>query len=487
MMSAMKSRGTTPMVATLLLFVIVVSAGAIIFAAVQTNVLGPDTGSQVSRDLESFKTVQVKAFRDGTVQIFVLNRGSIDGIIDKIYVKDANGSIISTVSTNRSVKVNEIQPIFLDSSALTPWNWFEITCVTKRGNSFTAELYGSNGGFIFTNDLISKPGLNELWLRFNVSKITVNGVNYTDPFQLNNLIEIDEKTYNVSTKSAQYLGYGDSIPATYYDFDTDTGWYAGPKNTAGALDQVDNDFVHLIEKTNFISGVFGGKVSNVFYSPLNLTFAFFLNTNRMDTMQGTLQFWDWKANAYVDSGNGYWAFVKTNGKDVGNNYWQFTSIVDNDPIGRLVSKEGEWKVRINVTSAKDNLNNKFNYLALTEAYTYNNGIETIFYYNVSSKVANPMNVSELVFSTTGIFPIDSLTYYFDVYNYHDAVWENVGLISGNSNKQTFVVELVNTTVNCADYISPSKMLRTRILPANDLPLGTTVYIDQAKLMLRMLY
>jgi hypothetical protein len=47
----------------------------IVYAYVSGETVLPDTNQQVGRMLEKLKTVEVKAYRDGQFQVFIMNTG----------------------------------------------------------------------------------------------------------------------------------------------------------------------------------------------------------------------------------------------------------------------------------------------------------------------------------------------------------------------------------------------------------------------------
>ncbi|MDD1775790.1 MAG: hypothetical protein LUP94_00380, partial [Candidatus Methanomethylicus sp.] len=218
------------------------------------------------------------------------------------------------------------------------------------------------------------------------------------------------------------------------------------------------------------------------YDYLNLTFTFYVQPAMLDYMSGTVQFWNYSEDKYIQTGNGCASFTKAEGIDAGSNYLRYTFIFPKQ-LGMILESNSSWNIMVNITSSKPNpsFNNKFDYFALDEARTYANGIQTLIYFNVSDVVTDPSDVTSLIFSTTGYFP-SSVDYWVDVYNFDKATWQNWYKVSGDSSKQTSTFQIQD---DCWQYISTNKLLILRYFPEDDLPLGTTVRIDQSRLLLRM--
>ncbi|MDD1775789.1 MAG: hypothetical protein LUP94_00375, partial [Candidatus Methanomethylicus sp.] len=425
----MLSRGVSPVVATLLLVMIVVAAAFVIMGIVRSDMFSPNTGYQVNKDLENLKTVQVKALQDDTFRIYVLNKGGVDIVIDRLYMKDGFGNVVAVVTVgNVTVKVDQIKEIYVDGYGLDSWKWFDITFVTERGNQFNAELYGKLGANFPYN-----PYFNMSEYLFYVSRVTVNDMIVNNSQVYQNLSRIDGSTYNLASQYMVDLG-NVSTPASSYEYDFGEGQYATPKNNIAGLAYPDglSNYIQYETKVDpagvcSLSAQFNGKTGNYKYPYMMLTFIFDMNTARLPSMRGTVQFYDWVLNAYVNSGNGFLWFDQNNATLTSYIFQNFTTMIEK---GNLLGPNGEWSMVINMTTDNPTVM-KWDYIAVTEMLIYFNGIETILHYNVSANVNDAARVMKLTFSTTGIFPLATSSYWFSVYNFNTNQWQYLGLIVGS--------------------------------------------------------
>lgn len=486
----MKKKGVTPLVATILMVTIAVAAGAVILSFMNSSIVTADAGPEAAKAIENLRIVQVKAGFDKTIHIYVLNRGGIDATVNVLYFKDFNGSIVAVIPVNHSVGVYQIADVIFDGAGLDIWNWYEVAGVTNRGNKIVSEVPGNP----FLNDAIPGPGPNEREYRFGVSEISVNGQVITDPQVLQNLYAIDGQSYSMPTKEFAFIGYNDSGSASYFDLNGET--LEGPKT--GNLDFLsifgDGKGVHAVTNklpdSQLSCTVFSGISQNPEYDRLFLNFSVDLQSGNFLTSI-TVQFWNWETNSYATSGNGYWEQLNMDNKDYGGYYnfkIPFTSY-------QLISQGGEWTVMINITaSTTGNINVDYDYFALIFGQAYTSGIETILFFNASDHVDYIDNVTKLIFSVTGVFPTfegNQTYFWFDAFNYSHANpaqkhWQSLGVITGNNNTQTWGV--IVSGESCKSFISDDnyKKVMIRIFPVDDLPYGTTIYLEQAKILVTVL-
>jgi len=460
--------------------IVAVAAGAAILTIVSSSVTSADSTNEANRILEDLKIVQVTVGEDKTTRIFVINRGSVDSKVDRFYIKDYDGNLVAVIPVNQTVKVNEIKDCIVDAAGMDVWSWYEITGVTERGNKILSKVSGNP----FTNDALPPPGPNAHEYVFRVSNITVNGVPVTDQSVFTSLLAIDNDTYAIPSKELGFLGYNDSMAVVYYDLQGET--LEGPK-FAGieALSAYnDGNYLHVVTNnlpdSSLSSTIFNGTVQNPNYDRLLLNFSFSLQNGQFP-VNCTVEFFNWETGDYSRPGsNGYWERLNMDNSNYSGSY-NFSIPMK---LESIVSDGGNWSLRINITAGtKGNINIKYDYLALVLKNKYSNGIETLLYYNVSQHVKDPANVTKMIFSVTGIFP-DS--FWFDAFNYSHAApaekhWEILGVIEGSGSSKTWIFTVSGT--ECSDFIDNTGIVITRMLPVDDLPSGTVIQLDQAKLLI----
>ena len=481
----MKRKGVTPVVATILMVTIAVAAGAVILSFMNSSIVTADAGPEVAKTIENLRIVQVKAGFDKTIHIYVLNRGGIDANVNVLYFKDYDGNIVAVIPVDHDVKVYEIADVIFDGAGYDVWNWYEVAGVTQRGNKIVSEVPGNP----FLNDAIPGPGPNENEYVFRISEINVNGQVINDPDVLKNLYAIDGQSYSMPTREFAFIGYNNSGTATYFDLNGET--LEGPKTGNLEFLQIfgDGKGVHAVTNklpnSSLSCTIFNGKSQNPEYDRLFLNFSVDIQSGNF-LVSITVQFWNWETGEYATAGNGYWQSLNMINNDYGGHYnfkIPFSSY-------QLISQTGDWSVMINITAATTgNINVDYDYFALIFGQPYTSGIETILSFDVSSHVDSISNVTKLIFSVTGVFPPDYYYFWFDAFNYSHANpaqkhWQSLGVINGNDNKQTWGV-IVNGEA-CASFIGTDKKVMIRIFPVDDLPSGTVIQLEQAKLLVTVL-
>jgi len=87
----LRSKGVSPIIASILLILIVVASAAVVYTSISPLAALPP--SQAPTILESLKIVQVSA-EGNYLKIYVLNRGSLDATVDSVYVESTSGTLL---------------------------------------------------------------------------------------------------------------------------------------------------------------------------------------------------------------------------------------------------------------------------------------------------------------------------------------------------------------------------------------------------------
>lgn len=466
-----------PVIATVLLLAIITATVLVVYSYVSGATILPDTGQHTGKMLEKLKPVQAQGWADGRFYLYFMNTGSVDSVVDMCYVKDFNGNNLIAIPFNTSVAVGETAAFAFDpwKYGTSPWDWYEITAVTDRGNKYTANLYGFfSGGY----ELGKGPGENELDKVFSVSK--VNGTS-TYPSGLSTLVSIDGIYFNFNST---YLTskYTSKCTDSYY-FDMSSGNWKN-KDPIPALWKADKDTINyevkLANGTTYVLANFSGQTLNLKYPRIGMNFTFFTQSSLNFNI--TVQFFDWNRNAYAIAGqNGYRILNQSNlfsATDVGNNYYNVT--VEFDANG-LIGPHGEWSVLLYIaTNETPQPNYKFDYFSVSELANYINSFETLFWYNID---VPKENVTNMLFTTTGIFPSSSSKYRFSIFDFDYGCFYYLGDVAGSSSVQTAIFEV---TQLCSHYIDNSLQVCLRIMPIDDLPSLAEIKIDQTRLIVRQI-
>lgn len=483
-----------PVIATVLLLIIVSAAVIVIYSYVSGATVVPDTGQQVGRMLEKLKPVEVKGYADGQFRVFIMNTGNVDSVIDMFYVKGFVGETLlaipaSSVATDTALSAGEVMecrfdPFLINSS---PWDWFEIVGVTERGNKVITNLYGY---FTGAYELGVGPIKGEYDYAYSVFDVTIDGVS-TNPSNLPNLTAIDDT----------YFGYlandwSDTITnhaAGVFDFDLNTTYNAHfDKNYGYDLSHLEDygssTVLHFNVKSTgsdyFLSSIFNGTSSQLRYPTIVMTMIFDLEGSGWNTLNGTIQFFDWSRNEYVTSGNGY--FEYHDGRTLPDAFKPpaasgYKNITVSADAANLLGPHGEWSIMVNMSNT-DNSNLKLDYFAVLEVTENATPFKTIFWYKLVD-LEDENNVTQIIFSTTGIFPTSGVSYEYLVYNFDEGEWETIGVFQGSSSMQTQVFEILWP---CSSYISATNMTQARIIPTKDLPSQEMVYIEQTRMIFRQI-
>ncbi len=485
----MRSRkGVTPVIATILLISIATATATVIYSCMSDTSALPEAEPLASSMLESLKTVGVKGSSNGIFDVYVMNIGDIESVVDVLYVKDFTGAAVATIPVNVSIAVGQIVDFQLDSYLYGngPWSWYEIQGVTARGNKFDMSLFASQSGAQAIGELPE----GETDSLYPVVRVIVNGTDVTTGEVLQNLTYVDGQFFDVTTGKLVFDEA--SSPATAVGFDFETGAYnINPNGDVANLRYAEGNpssnnvisiNVHGDSSGSMMSANFSGITSNYRYSALVLSFGFELNPNDFNSMNGTVQFWDWSKNQYVTSGNGYWEFDSSSIYWVSygqNNKWHnFTVTMD---LGSLIGPNGEWSLILNISTSNNNLNAlKFDYLHVKEVTENVNGIDTLFCYQLVG--IDESVVTKLLFSTTGIFSANS-DYNMAVFNFDTQSWNYFSVIKGSSELQTVAIEV---TSSCSSYINSTNFVIIKISPIQGSNSVETIFTDQSRLIVRTL-
>ena len=483
-MDMRSAKGVTPIIATILLVSIATATATVVYSYMGGISVLPEAEPLASSMLESLKTVGVKGSSNGIFDVYIMNVGNIDSVIDVFYVKDFTGVTVATIPVNVSIAIGQIVDFQLDTYLYGdgPWSWYEIRGITARGNRFDMNLFASQSGAQAIGELPE----GETDSLYPVVRVIVNGTDVTTDGILQNLTYVDGKFFDVMTGKLVFNEV--SSPATAVEFDFDAGSYniyhydvdnlryaEGIPNSANVvkvnLHNVDSGSGSMMSIT------FSGSTSNSRYSSLVLSFGFDMNTAAFNGMNGTVQFWDWNTNQYVISGNGYWAF---NSDDIywdtyGSNMRNFSVIMD---LGALTSPNGEWSIMLNLSTNKKNVEIKFDYLHVKEVIENVNGIDTLFCYQLVG--IDESAVTKLLFSTTGIFSANS-DYNMAVFNFDTQSWNYFNVIKGSSELQTVALEVSSS---CASYINSTNFVIIKISPIQGSTSVETIFTDQSRLIVR---
>lgn len=488
-----KRKGAVPVIATMLLLTIVAAAALVVYGYVSGASVLPDSDQHTGKMLEKLKTVEVKGYDDGQIRVYIMNTGSVDSVVDVFYVNDFNGNPIFTIPVNAEIAVGETKEFIFDTFVIGngPWSWYEIMAVTERSNKVRANLFAFYSG---AYELGPRPGEFESDSGWFVSNVTQNGVP-VDPGVLPDLIDnityIDENNFNQSTGDVETRNT--PHPISSFEYNTSSTKFDDPMTdpiewleTAEGTPEVFDYQVHLDPVTGFrwVKFQMTGNTGNMKYPMLNFEAVFYINPSNWAAREinGSIQFYDWVAQKYVTTGNGFFTYTKGNLTGGANNYWNLTT--GSFPRGNLINEQGEWKVLFNYSTNR-NTEFKLDYIAVTENNTYTNDIETVFAYDLNG--INQTKVTRILFSMTGIFPEEASFYWFSVYNFDERRWDYLGTILGSASPQTATFEVV--LPQCQSVISDSPdpgIIEARISPGEEITQPIEIQIDQAKMILRQL-
>jgi flagellin-like protein len=87
----LRSKGVSPIIASILLILIVVASAAVVYTSISPLAAIPP--SQAPTILENLKIVQVSA-EGNYLKIYVLNRGGVDATVDAVYVESTSGTLL---------------------------------------------------------------------------------------------------------------------------------------------------------------------------------------------------------------------------------------------------------------------------------------------------------------------------------------------------------------------------------------------------------
>jgi hypothetical protein len=476
-----RNEGAVPVIATMLLLIIVSATVLVVYSYVSGSTVLPDSDQQTGRMLEKLKTVEVKGYADGHYSIFIMNTGAVDSVIDTFYVKNFTGNTLVAIPVNAPLAVGETKEFVFDPYLVgqEPWSWYEILGVTDRGNKIPTNLYGFYTG---AYEIGEWPENGEKDQKFDVFDVTINSTS-TNPSNLANLTAIDGNYFG-------YLANNWSNAITTYatgvfDFDLNATYNAHSENIADLSNWGSSTVLHFnvhpYSGNYFLSSFFNGTSTILRYPTIAVTLVFDLEGSGWSTLNGSIQFFDWSRNEYATSGNGYFEFVDgttlptASHPPASSGYKNITVIAD---AANLLGDHGEWSIKLNMSNT-DNNNLKLDYFAVTEMTENAAPFNTIFWYNVAGIDKN--NVTQILFSTTGIFPTSGVSYEFLVYNFDNNTWDVLGEFQGSYSMQTCVYKALWP---CSSYISPTNIINTRIIPLHDLPSQDMVYIDQARIIVR---
>ena len=477
----MNNRGLSPVIATLLLLVIAVSAAAFILYLSSSAVLSRSSEAEGARIMEDLKIVQVKVDLDRTVHIWVVNRGGVGAMMDRLYVSDFNGGMAAVLPVDTALDPGQMKDIIVDAAGYEVWKWYEITGVTDRGNKVPSKISENP----FTNLAFPGPGPYEVEYVFRVTKIIANGLPEASPETLAKVLSIDGNVYSVGSRPGTFIGYNASVSTSYYELNGES--LEGPKKVPeDALYYIDGKIIHVVSNkladSSLSSVIFEGKVQNPEFDRFMLNFSATIQNGNFP-VNVTVEFWEWSEGSYIRSGNGYW-YQSFDNSAMAGNYTLSTGRIWSKGI---FSDAGDWKVRINISAATTgNLNTKYDYLSLILGQKYYEGLEVILSFDTSNNAYNRENVTQMLFSMTGTFPPARSSYWIDIFNYSHSSpgakhWQIIGILNGGESPQTFIKTL--PTASSQDFIGSDKNVMIRIHPVDNLPPETYIQIDQAKLII----
>jgi len=471
-----------PVIATALLLIVAMSAALVVYAYVSGATVVPDTDQHVGKMLEKLKTVEVKGSPNGDFKVSIMNVGTNDAVIDMFYVKDFDGNTIAVVPVTVPIGVGETETFLFDSWVLGngPWSWYEIYGVTQRGNTVRANLFSFLSA---AYELGDRPSGNEQDYLCGVENVTIDNIP-TPPANLPNLTAIDNNYFGFPATNWNYTGV--SFPTSVFEFDMDDGIYHSKGDVSYLADLTGEPYVLLYntkvdDTTSFTSGNFSGNTGNYKYPKIIITFIFYVQPSRWAELSGTVQFFDWSANEYATSGDGYATFdgdtLPYGIPPAQSGFKNFTMEIDK---GAWVDSDGKWNVLVNITT-NNPTTVKLDYFTVQEKVDYIHGFETVFWYSVSSDI-DENNVTDILLTTTGSFPSSIAGYWYQVFNFDTGVWDDLGTFQGTSSDQTIFYDING---DCGKYIDDStKVIKARIMPMEDLPDAEMLNIDQTRAIIR---
>jgi hypothetical protein len=481
---AMRQRkGVVPVIATMLLLIITSATVLVLYSYVSGTTVLPDSDQQAGKMLEKLKTVEVKGYADGHYSVFIMNTGDINSTIDTFYVKDFTGNTLVAVPVNVPIAVGETKEFVFDPYLVgqSPWAWYEVVGVTNRANKVTTNLYGYITG---ASELGEAPSANEYDYAYNVFNVTIDNIP-TASANLPNLTAIDGNYYSFLAEN--WTNSFVSFPTSALEYDINSGIYHTKSDVSNLNDLSGEPYVLLYNvKTNgsncFASGIFSGNTANNKYPQIMLTFIFDVQGSVWDQLTGTIQFYDWSSNEYVTSGNGFYTL---NGSTLPyavppaqSGFKNFTVILD---ASALIGENGEWRVLVNITTSNPTTI-KLDYFTVKEWVDSPHMFETIFWYQANN-VIDENNVTNVLFSMTGIFPSSS-SYWFMVWNFDKNGWYALGQFQGTSDVQTVIFQI---DWPCSSYIqNGTKNVEVKVLPTQPLPSSELIRIDQTRLIIRQI-
>ncbi|MBC7113166.1 MAG: hypothetical protein H5T34_04000 [Candidatus Methanomethyliales bacterium] len=119
----MRSKGVSPIIASILLIMIVVASAAVVYTTITPLASLPP--SQTPTILESLKIVQVST-EGNYLKIYVLNRGGVDATVDAVYVESPSGTLLMRQPVYYYIPAGESAEISIPKGTLdltTPLNF----------------------------------------------------------------------------------------------------------------------------------------------------------------------------------------------------------------------------------------------------------------------------------------------------------------------------------------------------------------------------
>lgn len=419
-------RGASVIVSAVLLIAVAIASAAVLWSAFGMPALPQ---SNVKGELEDIRIVKVTP-GEGTVTVYVVNRGSTYAAIDSIYFESPYGDLHQSYAINPPVVLGpgELKPVTIEASYS---NVINVKVVTTEGEkSEVLVLDPSSVQIPVTNPVFSSGSSNIL-----PCLIT----NYNDSINITgkSVQEIDAKF--VSTFSSQTIKdypteaetkEADALNAKLLNSNKnqDTWQYDGPRNAGSEL---------------YWSITYGGKVESSSIQTISqLVLELIL---KIEPKPNTLivSFYDWNIGRYVDSGPGYKVFA------VENTTEQHIPMLLAPPSGFINSSTGEYKFAINLTHL--DTGGPDNSKIVVQARTVSvisqvpsQQIDPVFYFNLGGIPVS--RITSLIFSVSCTFNASSVPLRFYLYNFTGSTWAQQGS-AFNSNPVANGVTTFTITVN----------------------------------------
>ncbi|MBC7127916.1 MAG: hypothetical protein H5T32_06885 [Candidatus Methanosuratus sp.] len=449
----------------ILLIAIAIASSAVLWSAFGMPALPQ---SNVKGELEDIRIVKVTP-GEGTVTVYIINRGSTYAAIDSIYFESPYGNLNQSYAINPPVVLGpgELKNVTIDASYS---NVVNVKVVTTEGEkSEVLVLDPSSVQSPVTNPVFSSGSSNILPFRIT---------NYDDTIDITNksVQEIDASF--VSTFSSQTIkdypteaetNEADALNARLLNSNKnqDTWQYDGPRNPGNEL---------------YWSITYGGKVESSSIQTISqLILELVL---KIEPKPNTLiiSFYDWNSGRYVDSGPGYQLF------DIQNTTEQHIIMFLASPSGFINPSTGEYKFAINLTH--QDTGGPDNSKIVVQARTVSvisqvpsQQIDPIFYFNLGG--IHVSKIASLIFSVSCNFNTSSVPLRFNLYNFTGSTWVQQGDVFF-SNETADVTTSFTITVNdnFNHYIKDNELranLKSSVIN------GTVYQLDIDEFRLQVLY